>query len=112
MEPIGRPPYGRPSSRDAPQTGRRLAGQRLARDQTQLYLREPVLRRRLRGEAVVRRRVFSAHGGCPSSCSSASSSLMLTSGLDSDLSRRKTNHEVSRSSTSRAVTDAQCGLAR
>jgi hypothetical protein len=37
---------------------------------------------------------------------------MSSSGLDSDSSRRKTDHEASRSSTSTAVTDAQRGLAR
>lgn len=59
---------------------------RLARDHIRFYLREPFLCRRPRGEFAVCRRAFVPQGGCHSSCSNASSSLMSRSGLDSDLS--------------------------
>jgi len=78
-----------------------------------IYLREAFLRRRRPGaEALVRRAVFISHGGCASRCSSTSSSLISSSGLESDRSWTKTSHAASRSSTCTAVIDAQPGFAR
>jgi hypothetical protein len=84
----------------------------VARARNRYYRREPFLSRRPRGEFAGCGRAFVPQGGCHSSCSNASSSLMARSGLDSDLSRTKTSHDVSRSSTCTAVIDAQRGLAR